>query len=103
MTGIGFRFCVFAGSVLLPMTEEEEASVPRYIAFWLKPKSIFGLLVLTTFIHSSHLLTMPSTLALLRLMLAETRWPHGLRAPLTRTGYIVRAAFDGWLPHRLSS
>ena len=35
----------------------------HHIAFWLKPISIFGLFLLTTFIESSHLLTMRSTLA----------------------------------------
>jgi len=44
----------------------------RYSAFWLKPLSIFGLSILTTFIESSHVFTIPSIQAHLRLMLADT-------------------------------
>ena len=32
----------------------------RYSAFWLKPLSIFGLVLITTFIESSHVFTIPS-------------------------------------------
>lgn len=38
----------------------------RYGAFWLKLVNLFSLLTLTTFIESSHVLTIPSTLAPLR-------------------------------------
>jgi hypothetical protein len=47
-----------------------------YFAFWLKLFSIFSLLRFTVFIKSSRLLTIPSTLAPLRLMLADPSFPH---------------------------
>jgi hypothetical protein len=49
----------------------------RYSAFWLKPLSIFGLSLITTFIESSHVFTIPSIQPRLRLMLADTPSPHG--------------------------
>jgi len=42
------------------MTREQQALVLCYSAFWLKPDSIFGLFVMTTFIKGSVILTMPS-------------------------------------------
>lgn len=42
----------------------------RCVAVWLRPASTFGPLYFTTFIESSHMLAMPSTLAPYRLMLA---------------------------------
>ena len=63
------------------MTEEREASVPAALPFWLRPRSILGRSLITTFIESSHLLAMPSTLAPHRLMLADTSLPHGQDAP----------------------
>jgi hypothetical protein len=51
--------------------------------------SIFGLFVLTTFNESSHMLTIPSTLALTHMMLAGEPFPHGLGAGLATTGYVV--------------
>lgn len=38
-------------------------SSPRYIPFWVRPVSAFGLLTITTFISSSDSLTLPSSLA----------------------------------------
>jgi hypothetical protein len=51
--------------------------------------SIFGLLSVTTFIERSHVLTLPSTLALIRLMLAEASLPHGFDAGRLAAGYVV--------------
>src|SRR5262245_27090117 len=44
------------------------------------------------------MLTIPSTLALIRLMLAETSVPHGLDAGLTTAGYFV----GGFLARRVT-
>jgi hypothetical protein len=49
----------------------------RSSAFWRKPGSIFGLSLITTFIESSHVFTIPSIQPHLRLMLADTPFPHG--------------------------
>jgi hypothetical protein len=49
----------------------------RYSAFWPKPLSIFGLFLLTTFIKSSHVFTIPSIQPHLHLMLADTPFPRG--------------------------
>src|SRR5262249_10627696 len=49
----------------------------RSSAFWLKPSSILGLSLITTFIESSHVFTIPSIQPHLRLMLADTPSPHG--------------------------
>lgn len=43
-----------------PQTERE---LSNYIAFWLKPVSIFGLFAITVFISSSLALTMSLSLA----------------------------------------
>ena len=59
------------------MTGEPGAPVPTTVPFWLKPLSIFGLLFFTTFIESSHVFTIPSIRPHLRLMLADTPFPHG--------------------------
>ena len=49
----------------------------RSSAFWPKPLSIFGLFLLTTFIKSSHVFTIPSIQPPLHLMLADTPFPRG--------------------------
>jgi hypothetical protein len=54
-----------------------DASGPCYDPFWVKPVSIFGLLLLTAFIESSHMFTLPSPLAPSRLMLAGPSLPCG--------------------------
>ena len=59
------------------MTEYYQDSVPAPVPFWLKPISIFGLVLITTFIESSHVFTIPSIQPRLRLMLADTPSPHG--------------------------
>ena len=61
------------------MTGYYRDPVPAPVPFWLKPVSILGLLLITTFIESSRLFTIPSIQPLLRLMLADTpswTWPH---------------------------
>ena len=60
----------------------------RYGAFWLKPLSIFGLSILTTFIESSPVFTIPSSQPHLRLMLAETPSPHGSGASRVTVGTV---------------
>src|SRR5436309_15138474 len=53
------RSCLFAGGCSSAMGGR--GSLLSYpLASWLKPLSTFGLLVLTTFIDSSRLLTVPS-------------------------------------------
>jgi hypothetical protein len=59
------------------MTGEHGTPVPTTVPFWPKPLSIFGLFLLTTFIESSHMFTIPSIQLQLRLMLAEAPSPHG--------------------------
>ncbi len=53
------RSCLFAGGYVSAMGEGR-TPYPTHVPFWLKPVSIFGLLVLTTFINSSRMLTIPS-------------------------------------------
>jgi hypothetical protein len=60
----------------------------RYSAFWLKPLSIFGLSLITTFIESSHVFTIPSIQPRLRLMLADTPSPHGSGASRVTVGTV---------------
>jgi hypothetical protein len=60
----------------------------RSSAFWLKPLSLFGLLLITTFIESSHLFTLPSIQPRLRLMLADTPLPHGFGASQKTVGTV---------------
>ena len=58
----------------------------RYGAFWLKPVSIFGLFLMTAFIESLHVFTIPSIQPHLRLMLADTPLPHGFGASRVTVG-----------------
>jgi hypothetical protein len=60
--------------------------VPATVPFWPKPLSIFGLLEVTTFIKSSHGFTIPSIPPHLRLMLADTPFPHGSGASRVTVG-----------------
>ena len=80
-------------------------SYTRYCAFWLKPISIFGLFVVTAFIKGSHMLAISSTLAPLRLMLADTPSPPGLGASLSAVGTLSgehsTARYLAALPHRV--
>ena len=61
----------------MSMTGYYQDPVPAPVPFWLKPLSIFGLVLITTFIESSHVFTIPSIQPRLRLMLADTPFPHG--------------------------
>jgi len=62
--------------------------MPATVPFWLKPVSIFGLLLITTFSESSHVFTLPSIQPHLRLMLADTPRPHGLGASQMTVGTV---------------
>lgn len=66
---------------VLSMSEKWREPLSRAtFPFWARPFSIFGLFRVTTFIKSSHVFTIPSTLAPHRLMLADTLFPHGSSA-----------------------
>jgi len=72
----------------------------RYSAFWLKPISIFGLVLITTFIESSHVFTIPSIQPRLRLMLADTPFPHGSGASQETVGTVFAGSVRGvTFPH----
>jgi hypothetical protein len=68
------------------MTGEPSDPVPATVPFWLKPVSIFGLFLMTAFIESSHVFTIPSIQPHLRLMLADTPLPHGFGASRVTVG-----------------
>jgi hypothetical protein len=68
------------------MTGEESTPVPATLPFWLKPLSIFGLFLFTTFIERSHVFTIPSIQPHLRLTLAETPFPRGSDASRVTVG-----------------
>src|SRR5262245_44863546 len=59
------------------MTGYSRDLVPAPVPFWRKPVSIFGLVLITTFIESSPVFTIPCIQPHLRLMLADTPSPHG--------------------------
>jgi hypothetical protein len=82
------------------MTEYYRDSVPAPVPFWLKPVSILGLVLITTFIESSRLFTIPSIQPLLRLMLADTPSPHGSGANRVTVGTVSAGAVRGvTFPH----
>ena len=84
------------------MTGYYRDPVPATVPFWLKPVSIFGLLLITTFIKSSHLFTVPSIQPHLRLMLAETPSPHGSGASRETVGTVSEGSVRGvTFPHIL--
>jgi hypothetical protein len=74
----------------------------RSSAFWLKPVSILGLVLITTFIKSSHVFTIPSIQPHLRLMLAETPSPRGSGASESLWVPCPQALY-GALPSRTST
>jgi hypothetical protein len=76
----------------MSMTEYYQDSVPAPVPFWLKPVSIFGLVLITTFIESSPLFTIPSIQPRLRLMLAETPFPHGSGASQETVGTVSESS-----------
>ena len=70
------------------MTGYYRDPVPAPVPFWRKPLSILGLLLITTFIESSHVFTIPSIQPRLRLMLADTPSPHGSGASRVTVGTV---------------
>jgi hypothetical protein len=68
------------------MTAECAPSVPTTVPFWRKPRSVLGLFWLTTGSERSHTLTLPFTLAPIRLTLAEPSVPHGVDGSLATEG-----------------
>ena len=81
------------------MAGENGAPVPAAA----EPTSIFGSFILDDALRGSHLLTMPSTLAPIRPMLAEASIPRGFDTRLATVGYIVRGLLDESLPTRPTS
>ena len=72
----------------------------RSSAFWRKPLSIFGLVLITTFIERSHVFTIPSIQPRLRLMLADTPSPHGSGASQETVGTVSEGSVRGvTFPH----
>jgi hypothetical protein len=59
------------------MTGYYQDPVPAPVPFWRKPLSILGLVLITTFSESSRVFTISSIPPHLRLMLADTPFPHG--------------------------
>jgi hypothetical protein len=72
----------------MSMTGYSRDPVPAPVPFWRKPGSIFGLVLITTFIESSHMLTIPSIQPHLHLMLADTPSPHGSSASPKTVGTV---------------
>src|SRR6266446_8104058 len=74
----------------MSMTGDRGNPVPTTVPSWLKPVSSFGLLLLTTFIESLHIFTIPSILSRLRIVLADTPSPRGSGASRVTVGTFVR-------------
>ena len=70
------------------MTGYSRDPVPAPVPFWLKPVSILGLVLITTFSESSRVFTIPSIQPRLRLMLADTPSPHGSSASRKTVGTV---------------
>ena len=70
------------------MTGSYRDPVPAPVPFWRKPLSIFGLVLITTFIESSHVFTIPCIQPPLRLMLADAPSPHGSGANRVTVGTV---------------
>ena len=77
------------------MTGNWQTPVPATVPFWLKPVRIFGLFLLTTFIESSRVFTIPSIQLHLRLMLADTPFPHGSSVSQVTVGGMARIVYGG--------
>ena len=74
----------------------------HYSAFWLKPISILGLVLITTFSESSPVFTIPSIQPRLRLMLADTPFPRGSGASRVTVGTVSEGSVQGvTFPHIL--
>lgn len=67
------------------------------------PDSIFGPFILDDTFRGLLTLTVPSTLAPVRLMLAEISSPRGFDTRRKTVGYIVRGLLDGPLANRRTS
>ena len=72
----------------MSMTGYYRDPIPATVPFWLKPGSIFGLLLITTFSESSPVFTIPFIQPRLRLMLADTPLPHGFGASQMTVGTV---------------
>ena len=84
------------------MTGYYRDPVPAPVPFWLKPLSILGLVLITTFSESSRVFTIPSIQPLLRLMLADTPSPHGSGASRVTVGTVSEGSVRGvTFPHIL--
>ena len=82
------------------MTGYYRAPVPAPAPFWLKPLSLLGLLLITTFSESSRVFTIPSIQPRLRLMLAETPFPRGSGASRVTVGTVSAGSVRGvTFPH----
>lgn len=84
----------------MPMTDENGASVPARVS---EPDSIFGPFILDDTFGSSLTLTMPSTLAPVRIDACRHVYPRGVDIRRVTEGYVVRGLFDGPFPSRLTS
>jgi hypothetical protein len=86
----------------MSMTGYYQDPVPAPVPFWLKPGSIFGLVLITTFIESSQMFTIPFIQPHLRLMLADTPFPHGSGASQETVGTVSEGSIRGvTFPHIL--
>lgn len=63
MSNRGELGSAFSPVVVMSAQPQTERELSNYIAFWLKPVSIFGLFAITVFISSSLALTMSLSLA----------------------------------------
>jgi hypothetical protein len=82
------------------MTGYYRDPVPAPVPFWRKPLSILGLVLITTFIESSRVFTLPSIQSLLRLMLADTPFPRGSGASRVTVGTVSAGSVGGvTFPH----
>jgi hypothetical protein len=74
------------------MTGYDRDPVPAPVPLWLKPVSILGLVLITTFIERSRVFTIPSIQSRLRLRLAETPFPRGSGASRVTVGTVFAGA-----------
>ena len=82
---------LFAGG-LSSMVAQFTKATPYRVPFWFKPVSTFGLLMVTTFIRSSHMLVVSAhPLLLSAFVLADSAWPRGSAYRLSG-GYVVPRA-----------
>ena len=72
----------------MSMTEYYQDSVPAPVPFGASLSASLAWSLITTFIESSHVFTIPSIQPRLRLMLAETPSPHGSGASQETVGTV---------------